>query len=740
MSKTETVSRRFSIDGMACAACVSSVEKIAISTDGVISASVNLATKSAEVTYKFDAIDPATIADNITKGGYEASLINENTVTNPVELHRRDFEENRRKFIIAAIGSAIVMTLAMTNILPVMLSRWIMFAVASLILIFAGRSFFVQAYIRTKHLSADMNSLIAIGTGSAYLYSVAATLYPNMIHDYDGLAPVYYETALMIIAFILLGRTLEARAKARASSAISGLMELTPRTAKVVRDGETIEVPTADLIIDDIIRVRSGERIPTDGEITEGASSVDESMLTGEPLPIEKGVADSVFGGTMNSSGSFLMKATRVGLDTTLSGIVRLVEQAQGSKAPIQRLADKVAGIFVPIVLVLATLTFVIWMLVGPEPRLLYGLTAFVSVLIIACPCAMGLATPTAVMVATGTGARHGIIFKGGGTIETTAKLDTILFDKTGTITIGKPVVTSLVPIDGVDESELLMVAASVEVGSEHPLATAVLSHAVAKNLSFEPANQFESVAGRGVKGTVDDKFVYAGSPEWLSQNGIKLLDQHQEAINKLTQQGQSILGVGKDNKFLGWITISDKIRPSSADAISELKQLGLQTQLVTGDRSATAIIIANEVGIDKVIAEVLPSGKLEQVILQQKNHGTVGMVGDGINDAPALAQADVGFAIGSGSDIALEASDVTLIGSDLSSIAYAIILARRTVRIIKQNLFWAFFYNAITIPIAAGLLYPLTGKLLSPMIAAAVMAMSSVSVVTNSLRLRKIK
>lgn len=736
----DNITGRLTIEGMTCASCVNNVERAAMSIEGVETASINLATRSAEVSFHSEITSLESIAKAISETGYDATPAEGDNSISPLELHRKEYAEYLNKFVIAGVGSALVLLLAMTDFVPLMLSRWIMFALTTMVLAFAGRSFFVQAYKRTRHLTADMNSLIALGTGSAYIYSAVATIYPDLFPGYEGAAPVYYDTAVMIVAFILLGRTLESRAKSRASTAISGLVELTPRTARVIRGDETVELPTGELQIDDVIRVRSGERIPTDGVLMEGSSSVDESMLTGEPLPVDKSEGDSLFGGTLNSAGSFIMRATRVGRDTTLSGIVRLVEQAQGSKAPIQRMADRVAGVFVPIVLGLALITLGIWLTVGPEPKLMFGLTTFVSILIIACPCAMGLATPTAVLVSSGTAARRGIVFKGGETIETTAKLNKILLDKTGTITVGKPTVSEIKVSDGVDDDELISVAASAEQGSEHPLAAAILSEAEKRSLSIQSVTEFESVPGKGIRAQLDGSVVSVGSPNWLLENGITIDSDQNRSSEELIQNGHSILGVGRGERLLGWIGLSDEIRATSIEAISDLKRLGIETVLVSGDRAETANRIAAQVGIERVISEVLPDGKVDQVVQYQRDGYKIGMVGDGINDAPALAQADVGFAIGSGSDIALEASDVTLIGSDPRGVAYSIRLAKQTVKIIKQNLFWAFFYNSVTIPVAAGILYPLTGKLLSPMIAAAVMAISSLSVVSNSLRLRGYK
>ena len=594
------------------------------------------------------------------------------------------------------------------------------------------------------HKSADMNTLIAIGSGSAFIYSFIVTVAPGIVSAgtetcVTGLPPVYFDTATGIVALILLGRTFEARAKSRASSTISSLLKMKPHRALVVRDGKTVEIPASELEVGDIIRVRAGDQVPTDGEIIEGESTLDESMMTGESNPVEKGSGDFVFGGTINQTGSFLMKATRVGAETALSGIIRLVEQAQGSKAPIQRLADKVAGVFVPIVMSIAVITLVLWLIVGAEPRLTNGLTAFISVLIIACPCALGLATPTAIMVGTGTAASRGVIFKGGDALEKTAQLDILLLDKTGTITFGKPEVEKIIVSDTTDENRLLSLAATAGTGSNHPLSEAVVRAANERNIEFTPAESFQSIEGRGIESRTGDDEILVGSPRWMDEKKQMINEYLRRKLGELEEEAVSILGIALNGTCLGWISLSDKERPTSGSAITALRSMGLRTIMLTGDKQAAAEKISERVGVDEFLAEVLPAEKANIVKKYCDVGLSVGMVGDGVNDAPSLAAADTGFAIGSCSDVALEVSDVTLVGSDPQGVAFAIKTARRTVKIIKQNLFWAFFYNSLGIPLAAGVLYPITGRLLPPMFAAAAMAFSSVSVVLNSLRLRKV-
>lgn len=736
----ETETEHFTVEGMSCASCSANVERALSEAQGVLSATANLASNSADVIYVPGITDQNQLAEIISSRGYSLVIDHEGaSVKSPVEIHKLEFIDNRNKFLIAAAGAILVMTLSMTKILDVTYSRLVMAGITSAVLALAGRSIYIQAIKRLRHFSANMNTLIAIGTGSAFLYSIVATVFPSAISSLSDYPPVYYDTATLILAFIILGRMLEARAKSRASDAITGLLKMTPETATVIRDNRDVPVPTADLLVGDLIRVRSGDRIPTDGVIVEGGSAVDESMMTGEPIPVEKSIDDSVFGGTINGTGSFVIRATKVGADTALANIIRLVEQAQGSKAPIQRLADKVAGVFVPIVIGIAIITMIIWLIFGPEPALSLSITAFVAVLIVACPCAMGLATPTAIMVCSGTAARKGVVFRGGEIIEATAKLDTIMLDKTGTITEGKPAVVEIITYN-TDESRLLVNAASVESGSDHPLADALKTAVQHRGLELVTVKDFETSPGRGVSGRIGERTILVGSASWLAAESVKMDSKAMSDLDALMSGGITVLGVVIDGELEGWIGAADRIRSSSTGAIEKLHDLGLNIVMVTGDTKLSAQKIAMGVGIDEVVAQVMPDEKVGLVMKSQENGKIVGMVGDGINDAPALARADVGFAIGTGSDIALEASDITLMGSELTGVSFAIGLARKTVRIIKQNLFWAFFYNMIAIPVAAGLLYPITGTMLSPTIAAAAMALSSVSVVTNSLRLRKFR
>jgi Cu+-exporting ATPase len=542
----------------------------------------------------------------------------------------------------------------------------------------------------------------------------------------------------MIIALILLGKMLEARAKGRTSEAIRKLAGLQPRTARVLRDGEPTDIDIDDVVLGDIIVVRPGERIPVDGRVIHGRSAVDESLLTGEPIPVEKAEGDEVVGGTINGQGGFRFEATKVGRDTALAQIVRLVRDAQGSKAPIQRLADVIAGIFVPIVIGVALVAAAVWWIVGPAPAFVFALVTFVTVLIIACPCAMGLATPTAVMAGTGAGAERGLLLKGGESLETAHKLDTILLDKTGTITEGRPAVVEVVAAEGLDEGELLRLAASLETASEHPLAAAIVESARERGLELTEPADFFATGGRGAEAEVEGRLLFAGNGAFMAEQELALGDLSRTA-ERMAAEARTPVFVGSEGRVLGVIGIADPVKPSSAAAIRRLRSMGLEVVMLTGDHRATAEAIARTVGVDRVVAEVLPKGKVEEIERLQAGGKRVGMVGDGLNDAPALARADVGIAIGTGTDVALEASDVTLVGGDLNGVPDAIRLSRKTMRVIKQNLFWAFIYNIIGIPIAAGVLYPVWGILLSPVIGSAAMAFSSVSVVTNSLRLRRL-
>jgi Cu+-exporting ATPase len=596
-----------------------------------------------------------------------------------------------------------------------------------------------------------MNTLIAVGTSAAYFYSLAMTIAPGFFRT-RGITPaVHYETAAVIITLILLGRLLEAIARGRTSEAIKRLMGLQSKTARLVRDGEETDVPVDEVRIGDRVVMRPGEKIPVDGIVREGASAVDESMLTGESLPVEKRPGDGVIGATLNKTGTFRFEATKIGKETVLAQIIRLVEEAQGSKAPIQRLADRVAGVFVPTVIGIAVLTFLVWLAVGPSPAFLFAMLNFVAVLIIACPCALGLATPTAIMVGTGKGAELGILIRNGASLETAHKLTTVVFDKTGTLTKGEPEVTDILRDESretraetdepraVSREELLRLAASLERGSEHPLGEAIVTRAKEQGLTLSEVTEFEAVPGLGVRGRVDGQAVLLGNAKFLADSGVEL-QELTPAAEGLAARGRTPMFVAVDGRAAGVIAVADTLKERSVEAVRALRRLGLELVMITGDNRRTAAAIAKQVGIDRVLAEVLPEQKAGEVRKLQAEGKVVAMVGDGINDAPALAQADVGIAIGTGTDVAMEASDITLIRGDLTSVVTAIELSKRTIRTIRQNLFWAFLYNVLGIPIAAGVLYPFTGLLLDPMIGSAAMALSSVSVVSNSLRLRRFR
>ena len=734
-----TATARFIVEDISCASCVANLERVLGQAVGVESVAVNLAAKTAEVRFIPGITSPKTLTEVMAQIGYPARQMGSGGEALPEELHRQEFRRSRTRFFIALTGAVLVMPLSMWELIPSSVNIWVLMLISAAVIIGAGQLFFIRAFKALRHRTADMNTLIALGSGTAFIYSCVAAVCSDWFPHLEGSPPLYFDTAVMIIAFILLGNMLESRAKSSASAAISALAKLTPQTAEVIRGDLSQSISVSELKINDVIRVRSGGAVPTDGLIVEGETEVDESLLTGESLPVGKKIGDQVFGGTINQSGSFLMRATRVGADTILSGIIRLVDQAQGSKAPIQRIADRIAAVFVPVVLVLAVASAIIWLIAGPDPRFSYAINALVSVLIIACPCAMGLATPTAIMVATGTAARRGIIFKGGEALEAAARLDLMLIDKTGTVTEGKPEIKGIVNADNISESELLVWAASAEVGSDHPLASALLSEARARGLALKQMEGFASFSGKGVKATIEGVEILVGSKSWLESASVAGWEEVGADPGKTDPDGESILWVSRAGILLGSIALADKIRPTSRSAVSELRRMGIKTVMVTGDRQSVAQRIARMVGVDEVVAEVLPEGKVALVKRYQADGLKVGMVGDGINDSPALAQAEAGFAIGSGSDIAREAGDVTLMGAHLNGVVDAVQIARRSVRIIKQNLFWAFFYNSVGIPIAAGLLFPFTGRLLSPMFAAAAMAFSSVSVVSNSLRLRKV-
>ena len=745
--------------GMHCASCAGRIEKALGSAPGVVVANVNFATSRATVSFDPKATDVRALGQVVRDLGYEViepqstsgEAGDEGMRAAEEQLREDEYRHQKVRFVVALVLTVPVALLAMAGHLVPALEHilnfpgrpWLELALTTPVLFWAGRGFYTGAWAAARHRVADMNTLVSLGTLSAYLYSVVATVAPWLLADAAGSHPehgmassvgVYYEVAAIIVTLILMGRLLEARARSKTSGAIRALIGLQPKTARVERDGREQDIPVAEVQVGDLILVRPGEKVPVDGEVVEGASSVDESMLTGEPMPVQKKGGDTVIGATLNRTGSFRMRATRIGRDTVLQQIVRMVQEAQGSKAPIQKLADIIAGYFVPIVICIAIATFVLWFdLAPPETRLTMALLTFVSVLIIACPCALGLATPTAIMVGTGRGAQSGILIKGGEALETAHKVTTIVLDKTGTITRGVPSVTDIVA-NGVDDTTLLRLAASAESGSEHPLGEAIVRSADERGLSRSPARDFDAIPGYGIEAVVEEQKILIGTPILLRNRGI---DPDEAAAHLLADEGKTPIFVALDGVFAGIIAIADPVKEGSRSAIQRFHALGLEVIMLTGDNSRTAGAIAGQVGVDRVLAEVLPHGKSEEIKKLQAQGKVVAMVGDGINDAPALARADVGIAMGSGTDVAMETADITLVRGDLNGVVSSIALSRATIANIRQNLFFAFIYNVLGIPLAAGVLYPFTGWLLSPIIASLAMALSSVSVVTNALRLR---
>ena len=732
--------------GMTCASCVNRIERFLNKADGVSAASVNLATERATVHFDPAVIDRTGIVRAIEAAGYDVAA--EAAADRDEADEEATHAAERRTLLWQAIAATSIGLVMMAVMLwpggvPWPMERinvWFL-APATIVQFIFGRRFLVAAARGLAHGDLNMNTLVAMGTLAAYGYSLFITLFPEVVMASGLGMEAYFDSAAVIIGLILFGRWLEARAKGQAAGAVKALLKLQPQTARVIRDGVETDLPVEQVRVGDLLRVRPGDRVPVDGMVTEGGSAVDESMLTGESMPVEKGGGDQVIGATMNTSGSFVMRAEKVGGDTALAQIVRLVEQAQGSKAPIQRVADRVTGWFVPAVVVIASLTFAAWMLFGPEPTLTYALVSAIAVLIIACPCAMGLATPTAIMVGTGKGAENGILVRDGAALEHAQRITTIVLDKTGTLTRGEPAVTGLTAAAGVDKDELLRMAAAAERGSEHPLAETVVRHATEQNLELPTATDFEAIAGRGVRATVEGVTLLIGSERLLNEAGVNT-EALREAAHEAEAAGRSAIHVARDGRLMGLVTVADTLKPESADAVRRLRATGLDVWMLTGDRSATAQAIGAAVGIgpERILAEVLPHEKASKVAELQAGGAVVAMVGDGINDAPALAQADLGIAIGTGADVALEASDITLIGGDLRGVPTAVRLSRATMRTIRQNLAWAFGYNIVLIPVAAGVLFPLAGLLLTPALAAAAMALSSVSVVGNSLRLRSFR
>jgi Cu+-exporting ATPase len=742
------------VAGMTCASCVNRIERFLKKTPGVADATVNLATEVATIHYLPDQAGTAELVSAIEAAGYDVRSVPDPDVAVDPLAEATDEEsidrarEARTLLTRALVSIAVALGIMVAMFWPqavVSLEtlNWIALVPATFVQAWAGGRFYRAAWRALRHGTTNMDTLVAVGTTAAWGYSVVVTAFPGLVRG-AGLEPAtYFDSSAIIIGLILLGRWLEARARRQTTSAIRHLIGLQPATARVVRGDLESDVPLEAVRLGDLLRVRPGEKVPVDGRVVSGGSAVDESMLTGEPLPVEKAVGDEVIGATMNTTGTFVMRATRVGSDTALARIVELVKRAQGSKAPIQHVADRISEVFVPAVLVIAALTFVVWLSAGPEPRLTLALTAFISVVIIACPCAMGLATPTAIMVGTGRGAEAGILIRGGESLETAHRVTAVAFDKTGTLTLGKPGVTAIVVTAPFDERTLLDLAGSLETGSEHPLGRSIVARARTEELGFRSVAAFEALGGHGVQGRVGgdggERHVLAGNRRLMADRGVDVAVFEAEAA-RAAATGATLAYVAIDGSIAGLFAITDPLKPEAAEAVAALRRAGIEAWLITGDARATADAVAASVGIraDRVLAEVLPGDKAVAIEDLQRRGHVVAMVGDGINDAPALAQADVGIAIGTGADVAIEASDITLVGGDPRGVGRAIGLSRATIRTVRQNLVWAFGYNVLLIPLAMGLLFPAFGILLNPAIAAGAMATSSVSVVLNSLRLRR--
>lgn len=738
------------VGGMTCASCVAHVEKALKGVPGVLGASGNLAAERASVR----ALSGPGLAERlrraVAQAGYEPRAIETDAGATDRERARREEEMSKLRFnlVLSAALSAPIFIVEMGGHLIPAFHHWTMAAMgeevirylsfffATLVLFGPGAVFYVKGIPALLRGQPDMNALVAVGTLAAYLYSSVATFLPQLLPP--GAINVYYEAAVVIVTLILFGRFLEARAKGRTSEAIRALAKLQPKTARVERDGQTADVDIDEMRVGDTVLVRPGERIPTDGVVTAGSSYVDESMVTGEPAPVAKTIGATVTGATVNGAGAFSFRATRVGADTTLAGIIQMVEKAQGAKLPIQAMVDRVTALFVPAIFAIATLTFIVWMLIGPEPRLTYALVSAVAVLIIACPCAMGLATPAAIMTGTGRAAELGVLFRKGEALQTLQGVTLIAFDKTGTLTFGKPRLTDMVPAPGEKENELLRLAASVEAQSEHPVGAAIVAAAKEHGLSTASVAGFESVSGMGVSGRVERRKVVIGAERYMSALGLET-QAFQEKSAELSEEGKTPFYVAVDGKVRAILCVADELKPSTKPAIEALHAIGVKTAMITGDDARTANAIARRLGIDEVVAGVMPDGKVA-TLQRLRETDKVAFVGDGVNDAPALAAADAGVAIGTGTDIAIEAADVVLMSGDLAKVPAALAISRATMRNIEQNLFWAFGYNALLVPVAAGALYPVNGLQLSPMLGAGAMALSSVFVLTNALRLRRFK
>ena len=739
------------IAGMTCAACVRAVERAIGKLDGIQEVNVNIATEKAKVVYDSTKTRLSQIKDAISKAGYKALEIEtKDQVDHEKERREKEVKTLWTKFLISAVFTLPLFYIAMGHMLKLPLPGFIMpemyplrFGLIQLILVIpsviAGYKFYTIGFSRLFRREPNMDSLIAVGTSAAMIYGIYTVIQMTMSsHDMakEIAMNLYFESVGVIITLILLGKYLESVTKGKTSESIKKLMGLAPKTAVVVHEGKEMVIPIDEVEVGDIILVKPGERIPVDGEVIEGRTSVDESMLTGESIPVEKNPGSKVVGASINKNGTILFKATKVGKDTALAQIIKLVEEAQGSRAPIAKMADIISSYFVPIVMAIATLAGLAWFITGES--VVFSLTIFISVLVIACPCALGLATPTAIMVGTGKGAEYGILIKGGEALETAHKIQTVVLDKTGTITEGKPVVTDILTTEGIDKTELLRLSASAEKGSEHPLGEAIVNMAEQENLDLTKADSFEAIPGKGIEVVIQGKKILLGNRKLMNDRNIEITLENES--DRLAEEGKTPMYVAIDNRLAGIIAVADVMKPGSRKAIEALKRMGIEVAMITGDNRRTAEAVALQAGIDRVLAEVLPQDKASEVKKLQGEGRKVAMVGDGINDAPALAQADIGIAIGSGTDVAMESADIVLMRSDLMDVPAAIQLSKQTIRNIKQNLFWAFAYNTAGIPIAAGLLHVFGGPLLNPMIAAAAMAFSSVSVVTNALRLKKFK
>ncbi|MBQ8804680.1 MAG: copper-translocating P-type ATPase [Tyzzerella sp.] len=744
------VTQKYTITGMTCAACSSAVERVTRKMDGVEESNVNLTTALLTITYDEAKITPEDIIRKVDRAGFGAELYvekNKEEKREAEESLEESMQKTKRRLICNTILALPLLYICLGHMLPIpmplppfmdMHKHPLTFAlvqmVLTIIILVNGRKFYLVGFKSLFKGNPNMDSLVAIGTGSAFVYSFVMTLGiptdPSCVHN------LYYESAAVVVTLVMLGKYMEGRSKGKTSEAIRKLMELAPDTAIVLRNGEQIEVPVEQVALGELILIKPGSRIPLDGIVVEGSTSVDESMLTGESIPVEKGVDDEMIGGSVNYHGAVTVKVTHVGADTTLAKIVKMMEDAQGKKAPISKLADTVAGYFVPAVMAIAVVAAIIWTLLGHD--ITFVLTIFVSVLVIACPCALGLATPTAIMVGTGLGANHGILIKSGEALEISHKVNAVVLDKTGTITEGKPAITNIVA-HSMEEDALLKIAASCEQVSEHPLGQAIVNGAKEKGIELEKVTDFQSITGQGIEAVIAGETYYIGNKKLCVEQQIDFAEYEAEAV-EIANKGQTPMFVGCKGKVIGIVSVADTLKETSAEAIRKIKDLGIEVHMLTGDNRLTADYIGKKVGVDHVIAEVLPNDKASVVEKLQKEGKCVMMVGDGINDAPALVQADVGVAIGSGSDIALDSSDVVLMKSDLRDVYKAIKLSKSTIRNIKQNLFWAFFYNACGLPLAAGVLFPINGMLLSPIIGGFAMSCSSVCVVSNALRLRKTK